>query len=388
MKHSHLIQFLLLSYSLTFIACKKNAQVANTSKEVYNWQTFAMGADLSFVNAVEVYGGKYRLNGEQKDVYELLKAEGTNTVRVRLWHNPAWQRAVSSFITFNDLNDVTKTIERAKKAGMAVNLVLHYSDTWADPANQSTPAAWWGVPLSTLQDSVYNYTRFVLQTLAFKNLTPEMIQIGNETNNGMCWPVGQISSNGWLPYTTLVKAGIKAIRDFSVTSTIKPKIILHHAQLQTAGSWAKSLLQSGVSDFDIFGVSHYYKWSSVNTMDAVKDSIAGLKAITGKQVMIVETAFPFTNANADGYDNIFYEPSGNIAGYPLSPEGQLNYFKDLTNAVWKGGGSGVMVWEPAWITSTLRDGWGMGSSWENNSFFDFNGNLHKGVQFMTARYPF
>ena len=66
----------------------------------------------------------------------------------------------------------------------------------------------------------------------------------------------------------------------------------------------------------------------------------------------------------------------------------MAYYKDLTNAVWKAGGKGVMIWEPAWITSSLNDSWGTGSSWENNTFFDYNGNLHKGIGFMTGSYPY
>ena len=123
-------------------------------------------------------------------------------------------------------------------------------------------------------------------------------------------------------------------------------------------------------------------------MQAITDSVAKLKMQTGKQIMIVETAFPFTNAGADNYQNIFYESSGIINGYPVTMDGQLSYYKDLTNAVWKGGGSGVMIWEPAWITSSLKDSWGTGSSWENNTFFDYSYNLHKGINFMTASYPY
>lgn len=383
--------FLFLLCSICIAAsCKKNAAPPSTSQtnRVYEWNQFSMGADLSYVNAVENAGGRYTINGQATDVFVLLKQHGTNTVRVRLWHNPTWQNGLNGGFVFSNLNDVIKTIQRAKAAGMAVNLDLHYSDTWADPSHQTVPAAWRNLPLQTLKDSVYSYTQFVLQTLAAKNLTPEMIQIGNETNGGMCWPVGEVASNGWNAFATLLNAGVKAVRDFSSTASIKPKIILHHAQLQTARSWISSLQKSGVTDYDILGLSHYYKWSTVNNMQAISDTIAQLKTLTGKQIMIVETAFPFTNAGADNYQNIFYESSGNISGYPISIEGQLAYYKDLSNAVWKAGGSGIMIWEPAWITSSLNDSWGTGSSWENNAFFDYNGNLHKGIEFMKAIYPF
>ena len=56
----------------------------------------------------------------------------------------------------------------------------------------------------------------------------------------------------------------------------------------------------------------------------------------------------------------------------------------LVNEVRRGGGTGVMYWEPAWITSRMRDLWGTGSSWENNALFDFDGNAHAGMDWMTV----
>jgi arabinogalactan endo-1,4-beta-galactosidase len=176
------------------------------------------------------------------------------------------------------------------------------------------------------------------------------------------------------------------VRDFSNGSAIKPKIILHVAQLQNATYWAQQLKTNNVTDYDVLGVSHYYKWTTVHDFPAITQSIANLKSLSGKEVMIVETAFPFTNNNADSYNNIFWEASGTAEGFPFSPKGQYEYMKALTAAIIAGGGKGIMVWEPGWISSKLNDGWGIGSSWENNAFFEFDGNLHQGIQFMTFDY--
>jgi len=89
--------------------------------------------------------------------------------------------------------------------------------------------------------------------------------------------------------------------------------------------------------------------------------------------MIVETAYPWTNSGADSYNNVISGSTG-FSTYAVSKEGQFQFMKDLTQQVISGGGSGIMYWEPAWITSKLNDGWGTGSSWENNAFFDFSGN--------------
>jgi arabinogalactan endo-1,4-beta-galactosidase len=34
----------------------------------------------------------------------------------------------------------------------------------------------------------------------------------------------------------------------------------------------------------------------------------------------------------------------------------------------------------------MKDLWGTGSSWENNTLFDFEGNIHAGFDFMMYNY--
>jgi arabinogalactan endo-1,4-beta-galactosidase len=53
-----------------------------------------------------------------------------------------------------------------------------------------------------------------------------------------------------------------------------------------------------------------------------------------------------------------------------TPQGQLEYLRRLTEAVRTGGGSGVIYWEPAWVSSAAKTPWGPGSHWDNATFFD------------------
>lgn len=375
---------------ILFLSCNNknnsDAPVAPVKKN-YQWNEFSMGADLSFVNQVEDYGGVYRDSGKVNNPFQIMKNHGANTVRVRIWHNPIWVGALNGGKMYYDLIGTEKTIQRAKAAGMAVNLDFHYSDTWADPGNQQAPAAWKGLSLNILTDSVYNYTLQVLNYLQSKDLVPEMVQVGNETNNGMIWPLGKVTGNNFDAFSQLLNAGIKAVRKFSATSIVKPKIILHVAQMDNADYWAKGITSKGVTDYDIFGLSHYTKWSNVKTMTGVTDSIRQFISRFGKTVMIVETAYPFTGDNADKYNNIF-SLADSAQGYGISKEGQFRYLKDLTQAVIAGGGKGIMYWEPAWISSRLNDGWGTGSSWENNALFDFDGNALPAIDYMNYTYKF
>jgi arabinogalactan endo-1,4-beta-galactosidase len=383
----------LLCCCLLCASCHKTqpqstAAPALPAKVFYNPSTFVMGADLSYVNQVQDYGGVYKDSGVVKDPFTIFKNRGTNTVRVRLWHNPQWLKTLNNGKMYSDIYDVEKTMQRAKAAGMAVSLDIHYSDTWADPASQTTPAAWAGLSLNVLKDSVYNYTLAVLNYFKTKNLVPEMIQVGNENNNGMLWPVGKTTGNNFTAFCTLLKSGIKAVRDFSATSTVKPQIILHVAQLQDANFWCTNVITSGgVTDFDIIGLSHYSKWSNVNAMADITSNISNLKTTYGKKIMVVETGYPFTTQSADNYNNLI-DATAAVTGYPITAEGQLNYMKDLTQAVISGGGTGIMYWEPAWITSSLKDLWGTGSSWENMCLFDYSGNALTGMEYMTYTYKF
>ena len=376
--------FLMLSCNSS-----ENKEVEVIQLKKYKTDEFVMGADLSYVNAVQDYGGKFMDDGGKvTDPFVHLSQNGANVVRVRLWHNPEWQKSLYGSVKYHQLSDVTKTIQRAKQAGMQINLDIHYSDDWADPAKQATPKAWQNANLNVLKDSIYQYTLKVLQHLKSQNLTPEFIQIGNENNGGMCFPLGKINNNNFSNFGQLLTSGIKAVRDFSTSSDIKPKIILHVAQLQNADYWANGVVnQAGVKDFDILGISHYYQWSEVKTFEAITSQIKNLKAKFGKEIMIVETAFPWTTNNADQYSNIL--SATNIpSGYKASKEDQLKYMQDLTQAIINGGGTGIMYWEPCWVSSNLKDQWGTGSSWENNTFYDFTGKPLPVIQYMTTEYKF
>ena len=103
--------------------------------------------------------------------------------------------------------------------------------------------------------------------------------------------------------------------------------------------------------------------------------------------MILETAYPWTAAGDDSYNNVFgTQPP--VAGYPYSVAGQFNVIKAITQEIIDGKSSGIIYWEPAWISSAMKDLWGTGSSWENATFFDFNGNTIQGIDFMKHEYQY
>ena len=367
--------FILLSFSCNKDNGSSSGNNTNPTTKNYLWTNFSMGADLSYNDQMVDSGVIYRDSSIQRDIFTIFKNHGCNTVRIRLWHAPN-QYAGGIDQQYNDLAHVEIMLQKAKNLGMAVNLDLHFSDTWADPGHQYTPAAWTNLNFTTLTDTVYNYTYNVLTELQSKNLVPEMIQLGNEINNGFLWPSGEINNNNFDSCAILLSSAIKAVRDFSATSTIKPKIILHVAQLENAQWWFSGITNAGVTDFDIIGMSHYANYSTVNTMSDITSTFIQLKNNFNKEVMIVETAYWWNTKDCLG-NSTDITP---LSGYPFDTASQAQYLRDLTQAVMAGGGNGVQYWAPDYISNTY------GGEMTARTLVDFNGNVLPGINFMNYIY--
>lgn len=340
--------------------------------------TLYFGADLSYVNEMEDCGAEYRENALLRDPFELFAERGANLVRVRLWHNPTWT-------AYSTLDDVRKTIQRTKTAGMQTLLDFHYSDDWADPSKQFVPAAWQGLTFDTLKDSLYRYTHEVLTRLHGEDLLPEMVQLGNEINPGLLLPHG--STSNWAQLGALLNEAIRAVRDVESASGWPIKVMLHVAQPEHVHEWISSAINDGeISDFDAVGLSYYKNWSHV-PLNQLADYVSRLATAFGREVIVVETAYPWTLAGKDGANNILGSNALEI-GYPATPEAQDLYMVDLTQAIFNGGGNGIVYWEPAWVSTPCSTRWGQGSHWENATFFDFNNTneVLPAIDYMTATY--
>jgi arabinogalactan endo-1,4-beta-galactosidase len=360
-------------------------------------EDFIHGVDLSYVNQVEDHGGQYKQDNESVDPFEVLSDKGANLTRVRLWHNPEWVKDIYGQATplYSGLNDVAKTIERAHQNGMAVLLDFHFSDTWADPGHQEVPAAWKNITnIDVLCDSVYNYTYNTLKYLKDKDLLPQMVQIGNETNPGMMttgtpdgFPDLNVYDGHWAAFGQVVNAGIKAVRDMENQSGEEIKVALHIADPKNLDWWMADVISNGkVTDFDIMGFSYYHLWHTTISFDALPGLVSQLKATYGKELLVMETAYPFTTDHNDNYGNIYSSETAPLDGFPYSVEGQKQFLTTLSQNMSDAGALGVIYWEPAWITSGMKDPWGTGSSWENCALFDFSGNVTEAADYLGLEY--
>lgn len=320
-----------------------------------------LGADLSFANEMADCGAVYLKDGKPADPFVLLKQAGGNLVRVRIWNHATWTH-------YSDLADVERTIRRAKAAGLQVLLDFHYSDDWADGDKQFPPAAWAKLDTPAQAQALHDYTRNVLDRLFKAGLSPELVQVGNEINPELL--AGPKKSIDWSRNAQLINAGIRAVREAAAAQGQPIRIMLHIAQPENAEPWFAAATQAGVTDYDIIGLSYYSKWSR-EPVSGLAATITRLRARYGKDVMVVETAYPYTMDGADSLPNLLGRDAV-VRGYPATPDGQRRYMVDLTEAVVDAGGDGVVYWAPDWISTACKTRWGTGSSWENATWFDLH----------------
>ena len=356
-----------------------------------NTQDFYFGADMSYVNEMEDCDVVYHENRVAKDPYEIFKAHNGNLVRLRLWHTPTWYDDLNDGNRYSNFHDVKKAIARAKAQGLNVLLDFHLSDNWADPSKQLVPAAWLSVVDDTdiLKDSLYNYIHQTLSNLHTENLLPEMIQIGNETNKGILLSPedNAVWTLDWNRNAALFNHAIKAVRDFESTNNTEVQIMLHLADPANAEWLLDGFIENGVNDFDIIGMSYYWAWHQPTTIEETGETIEVLKSLyPDKSVIIVETGYIWTNDWNDNANNIITETHPDYR--PASPTNQRDWLIDLTKEVKSAGGSGVVYWEPFWVSSDCFTQWGQGSHQEHATFFDFDNNLIQpgGIDWMSYNY--
>jgi len=356
-----------------------------------------IGMDLSTLEETERLGGKFYENGKEAALYDILKNHGVTSIRLRLWNDPFNEKGESYGAGGCDIEAVLRAARRAVQNGMSWMLDFHYSDFWADPARQCIPKAWQGFTLEQLEMAVYGYTKEILARCKNEELYPGYVQIGNEITNGLLWPAGRVNYNeAGEPVSCdamirLLKAGVAAARESGNAG-----IIMHLERSNDNiryRQWFDAVTAAGV-DYDIIGVSYYPLWHG--TLQELKLNLDDVSERYGKDIMVVETSYPFTDAHYAGrpaislvFDGEKKLPDGSPPPYPLSLEGQRNFLRDLVKMLKSVKRcKALYYWEPGWLpvegstwaTAAARkyigeedkDG---GNEWANQCLFDYKGNL-------------
>ncbi|GAB3651177.1 glycoside hydrolase family 53 protein [Glycomyces tarimensis] len=351
------------------------------------------GADVSMTEEVEGFGGAFRSGGRERELFELLAEAGVNTVRLRLWVDPRDETGAPYMGGTNDIEATVRLARRARRAGHRLLLDLHYSDFWTDPKKQSIPTSWRGLAGADLEAKVGAYTAEVFDRLASEGLTPESVQVGNEITNGMLWPVGATprfdgetrefgpeDEAAWERLARLVNAGLAAVPD--------PVRTIIHLDFGGANELYRGWFDRmhGL-DFDVIGLSYYPFWHG--TLHDLGANMNDISARYGKDVLVVETAYPHTDAATASPGAVLSPELIEAGGYPATVEGQSDYLRELyvtVAAVPAGRGLGVVYWEPAWLPvegTTWASRAGMeygddiaegGNPWAALALFDHGGN--------------
>jgi arabinogalactan endo-1,4-beta-galactosidase len=333
-----------------------------------------VGHDLSFAVQEAAAGKTYTDRGRAAPPERILAAHGANWVRLRLWVDPP--------AGYSDLQSVLAMARRAKAAGMRILLDPHYSDFWADPQKQPTPAAWAGQDLPTLAATVRAYTRDALNALSAQGTPAQMLQLGNEIRNGILWPTGQLDGTQakWDALGTLLRAAAAGARD---ADGPMPTLVVHYDQGgDNAGSryFFDNIVAQHVP-FDVIGLSYYPFWHG--TLSQLRTNVDDLSQRYRRDIAVVETQYGWTLDNGDQENNFLWTSDLLVPGYPATPGGQLGFASDLLSilaAVPDHRGLGVFYWQPEWIPGV---GWqpGAGTPNDNLTLFDFSGHALPGVSF-------
>ncbi len=329
-----------------------------------------VGGDISMLPKYEQQKATY-LDKDGKaiaDVLTFLKEQGWNTIRVRLFVDPSksGEKAVCQ-----DLDYVKSFGKRIKDAGLYFMLDFHYSDTWADPGQQTTPALFKSVN-TPVYNYIYDYTKEALQALVAYGATPDLIQTGNEISFGMLWDGCKVSANSawnayldsnWEQFATALKNASKACRELCPEA----KIIIHTEQCANNPTldvaFFKRVKQYEV-DYDIIGTSYYpYFKGDLSKLDK---GLTQLETnFPEKQIQIVETGYPSKwEVPGTSYD---YTKT-----YPYTHEGQRRFTADLITKLQNHKQVNGLNWWYAeanakGCTGDLKDGWYNASLFDNET---------------------
>ncbi|KAF8888576.1 endogalactanase [Infundibulicybe gibba] len=320
------------------------------------------GADFSSLvnleNSGTVYHDSASASGAKFET--ILHNHGANLARIRVWTS-----------TSNSQYSLTYGLALAKRAaaaGLSIYVDLHYSDTWADPGHQAIPSSW-PKDLAGLNTQIFTYTKNLVTSFAAQGTPISIIELGNEINDGMLWPVGRISVNGYSPLSQLLHSAANGVR--AASSTTRTMIHLANGWDSSGVSSFYSQIfiagQLAVGDVDIMGFSFYPFYGTGATLAALKTSLQAIVTKFGKDVIVAETDWPAVCSGVTLSEK----------SVAVSAAGQSTWVADIRTVVagLSGGhGIGIVYWEPGWIGNA-----GLGSSCADSLLVDGSGNTRTSI---------
>lgn len=287
--------------------------------------TFVKGADISWMPQMEA-NGYYWLNsaGQRQDLFTILKGYGITAISLRTWVNPSSSPANGHC----SIEETAKMAARCRDAGLQVLLGFHFGDTWNSVGVQKPPRAWANMSYSQMRDALRAYVDRSLNVIKSAGVTPGWVKIGNETNSGICQPVGSVSKPAQM--TGLLNAAYDVSKQVFPTTPV----MVHIAQPQKLDSIRNFLdnYRNNGGKWDVTGLSSYAQAGNVS---GVVNNMRTIQSTWGKPIMQVEYGGPLTKATQvrdslrqfitgikgfGGLGTFFWEPEGYspFTGYDMT----------------------------------------------------------------------
>ena len=332
-----------------------NSPVASAVYTIAQATATVVGADVGWLTQLESMGYTWTdTTGATGSALQILKNHGVNTIRIRTFVNPTITAGVLGVGDLDQAGSITLA-KQASALGFKIVIDFHYSDTWADPGHQTTPAAWTNDSYAQLQTDVYNYTYNFMTALVAAGVTPQYVQVGNEINTGMLWPIGAVGSttvngNDFTHVSGLINQGYSAVKAVSSTS----QVVIHIAGISNLSDfeWFFDGLTAANAKFDVIGASYYDGPSNIATVTTNLKTLANRYS---KPVMICEIGYSYSDPTTT-YTDI---------------QGAIT----AMNAVPSNMGLGVIYWEPEAPDDASTGNYSMGAVTESTG---------KVLQFTTA----
>jgi arabinogalactan endo-1,4-beta-galactosidase len=292
---------------------------------------FIKGADVSWLPQMEASGYKfYNSGGAQQDVLAILKGYGINAIRLRTW-------VVPSSDPVNGHCSQAETVAmavRCKNAGLPVDIDFHFGDTWTDEGHQNPPASWASMSYSQMLDAMYHYVWNVMDNLRSNGVTPSWVQIGNETNLGICLPTGGLASNPG-QMTGLLNAAYAMVKQIFPSTPV----LIHLASPQKV-SVIENFLDTYKARGGNWDITAFSSYGSGSAISGIISDMATFQARYGKPVMQVEFG---------GAENNPGQTQANLEAYIKGVKGfgGLGVFYWEPEAYWPFTSYGMAAWNPA-----------------------------------------
>ncbi len=334
---------------------------------------FLLGGDLSFRRQLDDLGVEFvDRAGNPTEVLEVLSDSGFNLARFRLHNDPGSPDHYPSNQFppgYQNLDDTLANAERCSEFGLELLVSFHYSDYWTNPGQQYKPYRWEELDVTELEAAVYEYTKGTLEAFRDQGTPPHLVSLGNETNAGILWPEGQIAAGGanFDGFARLFMAGARAVREVAPETLIAVHLSEPGSALYEWLGWA----EQAALDYDVVGVSLYPFWSNLR-VDEMRKVVERSIELTGKQVIVVETGFPWSLERPSGFPTMIasndLEPQG-LETFGVSPRGQELFLRSLFQQLHEiDGVIGVSYWDPIWLDTPA-----LPSNVPDTALFDWDG---------------